>query len=323
MDVRQLGYFMAVAEHGSLASAAHAIGIAQPSLSLQVKNLEARLGTQLLVRSPRGVSLTDAGQVLLRHAHIVIEAVERAKEEVRQAGATPAGKVVFGMPSSVSMALSVPLAETIRLELPEVRLRSVDAMSGFIKEWLEKQTIDLGILYEIGGLTNAEVTELLHEDMHFYAPADYWPLKSVPGEPVRLSDLQGIELVLPSKSHGLRILIDRSFRTARLSPEVVVEMDSLSQIKSLVSRGSACTILAPAAAQDFEDRGELLSAPIIEPRISRPVFLVRNPKRTRTRAAQEVERLTREVVADLVRRGIWRGQLSTVSQRRKIEAEPL
>src|SRR6056297_3665676 len=101
MDVRQLGYFIAVAEHGSLASAAHSIGIAQPSLSIQIKNLEGRLGTQLLVRSPRGVSLTDAGQVLLKHARFVLEAVERAKEEVRQAGVTPAGKVVFGMPSSV------------------------------------------------------------------------------------------------------------------------------------------------------------------------------------------------------------------------------
>lgn len=321
MDLRQLRYFIAVAERGSLASAAHVIGIAQPSLSLQVKNLEARLGTQLLVRSPRGVSLTDAGQILLKHAYIVLDAVEIAKQEVRQAGVTPNGKVVFGMPSSVSMALSVPLAETIRLELPDVRLRTVDAMSGFIKEWVEEQSIDLGMLYETGGLNNAELTELLHEDMHFYAPADYWPLDTPPGAPVRLADLAQVELVMPSKSHGLRIMIERSCRAARATLDVVVEMDSLSQIKSLVARGSACTILAPAAAQDFEARGELVGSLIIEPRISRPVYLVRNPKRTRTRAAQEVERITREVVGDLVRRGIWRGELTEATPLRKIETE--
>lgn len=310
MDVRQLGYIVAVAENGSLASAANAIGIAQPSLSLQIKNMEERLGTELLVRSPRGVSLTDAGEVLVRHARLILEAVENAKEEVRQAGTTPIGRVVFGLPSSVSMVLSVPLAETVRLEAPNVRLRAVDAMSGFIKEWLEEQSIDLGILYETGGLINAEIATLLHEDLHLYAAADLWPLKTPPGEPVRLADLEGIELVMPSKSHGLRILIEKSCRTARARLNVVVEMDSLAQIKSLVARGSACTILAPAAAQDYEDRGELVSSVIVDPTISRPVYLVRNPNRTRTRAALEVERITREVIADLVRRGLWRGRLT-------------
>ncbi|MEM9756877.1 MAG: LysR substrate-binding domain-containing protein, partial [Pseudomonadota bacterium] len=259
--------------------------------------------------TPRGVSLTDAGEVLLRHARHILNAVALAKEEVRQAGTTPTGRVVFGLPSSVSMVLSVPLAETVRLELPNVRLRAVDAMSGFIKEWVEEQSIDLAMLYETGGLTNAEVTTLLHEDMHFYAPADLWPLSTPPGRPVRLADLAEVEMVMPSKSHGLRILIEKSCRAARVGLNVVLEMDSLSQIKSLVSRGSACTILAPAAAQDFEDRGELVSSLIVDPKISRPVNLVRNPERTRTRASAEVERMTREVIVDLVRRGIWRGRL--------------
>ncbi|XWN29327.1 MAG: LysR substrate-binding domain-containing protein [Devosia sp.] len=314
MDVRQLRYFVAVAENGSLASAANVIGIAQPSLSLQIKSLEGRLGTQLLVRSPRGVSLTDAGQVLLGHARSILEAMNCAKEEVRQAGANPTGKVIFGLPSSVSMALSVPLAETVRLVMPDVRLRAVEAMSGFIKEWIEEQSIDLGILYETGGLINAEVTTLLHEDMRFYASSDNWPLKTPPGEPVLLSDLEGIEMVMPSKSHGLRILVEKHCRMAKLNLNVVVDMDSLAQIKSLVSRASASTILAPAAAQDFEDRGELVSSLIVDPTISRPVNLVRNPKRIRTRAALEVERITREVIVDLVGRGIWPGRLAEAKQ---------
>lgn len=323
MDVRQLGYFLAVAENGSLASAANVIGIAQPSLSLQIKNLEARLGADLLVRTPRGVRLTDAGEVLLHHARLILNAVEEAKEQVRQAGTMPTGKVVFGLPSSVSMVLSVPLAETIRLDLPNVRLRAVDAMSGFIKEWIEERQIDLGMLYETGGLTNAEVTMLLHEEMHFFAAPDLWPLDTPPGTPVPLMALADIEMVLPSKSHGLRILIDRFCRTARTSLNVVLEMDSLSQIKSLVARGSGCTILAPAAAHDFEDRGELVSSVIVAPRISRPVYLVRNPERTRTRASAEVERITKEVIADLVKRGIWRGTLVEEKTARPVALAPV
>lgn len=310
MEFKQLEYFLAIANSGSLASAAEIIGITQPSLSVQLKNLEARIGTDLFVRSPRGVTLTDAGTILVDRAKHILTEIEDTKREVRQAGAHPAGKVVFGFPSSVSMVLSVPLAETIRMDFPDIRLRAVDAMSGFIKEWVEEQTIDLAILYETSGLKNAEVTTILEEDMHFLAPPDLWPLSTPPGEPVKLADLQDVELVLPSKSHGLRMLIDRFVKSAHVQLNIVVEMDSLSQIKSLVARGSAATILAPAAASDFELRGELVSSKIIEPVISRPVHLVRNPKKPRTRATSEVERSTLAVVTELVERGIWRGRLS-------------
>lgn len=318
MEIRQLEYFLAIAAQGSLASAAEVIGIAQPSLSVQLRNLERRLGTELFVRSPRGVTLTAAGLVLLDRAEAILMAVEQAKEDVRQAGTTAAGPVVFGFPSSVSMVLSVPLAETIRLELPDIRLRAVDAMSGFIKEWLEDKSIDLAILYEISGTRNLEVTTLLDEDMHFYAAPDNWPFPTPPGEPVPLRALSALDLVLPSKSHGLRMLIDRATRSASISLNVVIEMDSLSQIKSLVARGSAYTILAPAAAADFWQRGDLASAPICEPVISRPVHLVRNPDRPRTRASLEVERCTIKVVADLVRRNHWSGRPREILQRQMV-----
>lgn len=309
MEVKQLSYFIAISECGSLASAAEKIGIAQPSLSVQVKNLEARLGAELLIRSPRGVTLTDAGEILLKRAHSILRMIDDAKQEVQQAATSPSGKVVFGFPSSVSMVLSVPLAETIRLEFPQIRLRAVDAMSGFIKDWLEEKTIDLAILYETSGLNTSEAQLLLHEDLYFFAPADSWPLETAPGEPVRLASLADVDMVLPSKSHGLRMLIEKACRASANSLNVVVEMDSLSQIKSLVARGSAFTILAPAAAHDFEERGDLVSSLIVDPRIDRPAYLVRNPEKARTRASWEVEKSTIQVVTELVQRGIWRGRL--------------
>lgn len=318
MDAKQLKFFVKIAEKKSLAAAAEALGITQPSLSIQVKSLETRLGTELLVRSTRGVVLTQAGEVLLRHAERILSAIEIAKQEVREAGEKPSGRVVFGLPSSASMVLSVPLAETIRLTFPEIQLRAVDAMSGFIKEWLEEQSIDMALLYDTVGLKNVEVTTLLYEDMHFYAPPDLWPLSTPPGEDVPLAALAGLEFVAPSKSHGLRMLIDKACKDVGMALTYVVEMDSLSQIKSLVARGSAFTILAPAAAHDFEARGELVSSRIVDPVITRPVHLVRNPETSRTRAAAEVERLTLEVVDDLVRRNIWRGRREAAAEEPKL-----
>ncbi len=91
---------------------------------------------------------------------------------------------------------------------------------------------------------------------------------------------------------------------------VVIEMDAMTQIKELVARGSGYTIFAPAAAHDFVARGELVKAPIAVPDIQRPVYLCSNPDKPLTRATRAVERLTVEVTADLVTRGIWEGRLS-------------
>ena len=182
-------------------------GVAQPSLSQHVKGLEQRLGVELLVRSPKGVTMTDAGQTLMLHARSIIAAVEVAKEEVRLSGSEPFGRIAFGLPSSVSMVLSVPLAETVRLELPRVNLRAVEAMSGFIREWLQDGSIDLGVLYEISLLKSFHSRLLMTEDLYFFAAPDAWPLASDPNEPVGLAEVARQDLVLPSGSHGLRALI--------------------------------------------------------------------------------------------------------------------
>lgn len=308
MDIKQLRYFIAIAEEGSLSAAAQRVNVAQPSLSQHVLSIERDLGVQLLERSPRGVSLTQAGQILLSHAYEITSALENAVEAVRRSGVEPMGDVSFGLPSSVSMVLSVPLAETVRLELPKVRLRAIEAMSGFIQKWLEDQSIDLGVLYDISAVRHLNHQLLMTEDLFFFSAPDAWPFESRAGTSVRLVDLAPVELVLPSKHHGLRTMIDRFTRSHGLHLNVATEMDALSQIKTMVSRGSGYTILAPAAAIDFVERGELIMAPIIEPRMSRPVYLVRNPAKPVSTASRELERITIEVIHDLVARGIWRAE---------------
>ncbi|MCA8881649.1 MAG: LysR family transcriptional regulator [Rhodobacteraceae bacterium] len=305
MDIKQLRYFIAIAEEGSLSAAAQRVNVAQPSLSQHVLSLENELGVKLLERSTRGVALTQSGRILLSHAAEITRALDAAVEAVRQSGAEPVGDVTFGLPSSVSMVLSVPLAETVRIELPKVRLRAIEAMSGFIQTWLEDQSIDMGFLYDVSSVRHLSHRQLMTEELCFFSAPDAWPFQDPPGSAVRLADLAPLDLVLPSRHHGLRTMIDRYTRSRAIRLTIATEMDALSQIKTMVSRGSGYTILAPAAAIDFVERGELLMAPIVEPRMVRPVYFVRNPAKPTTRASQELERITVEVVQDLVRRGIW------------------
>jgi LysR family nitrogen assimilation transcriptional regulator len=305
VDIRQLKYFIAIAEEGSLSAASARLRVAQPSLSQHVIKLEDELGVRLIERSPRGTVLTESGQILVRHAKEICASMDVCRESVRQSGGVPHGAVTFGLPSSVSMVLSVPLAETVMVELPHVKLRAIEAMSGFIRTWLEDQTIDLGFLYEVDGIKRCDVRQLMSEHLHFFSAPDSWPLKSTPGAPVRLSDIQSLDLILPSQQHGLRHTIERYGRSSGRGFNVVIEMDALSQIKELVARGSGYTILAPAAAHDRVQTGELVMSRIVDPVMSRPVYLVRNQAKPLTRACQAVERITIDVIKDLVRRKIW------------------
>lgn len=235
-------------------------------------------------------------------------------DEVSLAGRDLAGQVVFGFPSSVSMVLSVPLAETVRLEAPRIRLRAVEAMSGFIRDWLMEGAVDLAILYDTAGLVGCEITPLMTEGLKFYCAADAWPFDSAPGTPVPLAHAAAQELVLPSANHGLRMLIDRSCRSIDAAPNVVVEMDSLTQILSLVARGSAATILAPAAAEAHLAANGMIGADILDPAIRRQVHLVRKADRTLTRATREVEAMTLNIMRELVRRNLWPGELIAEGQ---------
>ncbi len=306
MDIRQLRYFIAIAEEGSLSAASHRLRVAQPSLSQHVIKIEQELGVTLITRSPRGVALTPSGEILLRHAREICQSMSVCQEMVKKSGSVLEGSVAFGLPSSISMVLSVPLAETVRHALPKVKFRAVEAMSGFIREWLLDETIDLGFLYDFDDARLFEARELMQEDLYFFAAADNWPIARPVGQPVTLAEIAGLELILPSQHHGMRRTIEKYASTRGLTLNVCVEMDALAQIKELVARGSGFTILAAAAAHDRVERGDLVSSPIIEPTITRTVYLVRKLTRPQTFVSREVERITLDVINELVGRGIWK-----------------
>ena len=306
MDIRQLRYFIAIAEEGSLSAASHRLRVAQPSLSQHVIKIEQELGVTLITRSPRGVALTPSGEILLRHAREICQSMSVCQEMVKKSGSVLEGSVAFGLPSSISMVLSVPLAETVRHALPKVKFRAVEAMSGFIREWLLDETIDLGFLYDFDDARLFEARELMQEDLYFFAAADNWPIARLVGQPVTLAEIAGLELILPSQHHGMRRTIEKYASTRGLTLNVCVEMDALAQIKELVARGSGFTILAAAAAHDRVERGDLVSSPIIEPTITRTVYLVRKLTRPQTFVSREVERITLDVINELVGRGIWK-----------------
>jgi LysR family nitrogen assimilation transcriptional regulator len=314
MDVRQLRYFACIAQCGSLSAAAERLRIAQPSLSLHMQRIEEELGVQLLVRSPRGVTLTGGGRRLYEHANSIIKLVEAAVADIREHSEEATGPVSFGFPNSAGNVLVVPLVETIRLEFPKIQLRAMEAMSGHVQQWLAEGLIDLGVLYDVNSIRHFHVKPLLSEPLFLVASSDSWDAPIGPNgiakTPIDLADCATMELILPNRSHGLREMIERLAHAQGVALIVPLELDSLSQIKVLVAKGSGYTILPHAAASQEIMRGTLILVPIRNPIMRRMVYLVTNPERPSSRAAEEVERVIFRVVEELVRKGIWLGQLS-------------
>ena len=214
------------------------------------------------------------------------------------------------MPPSVSQVLAAPLAQTVRVEIPGVRLQAIGSMSGDIKTGVEDGTVDLAFLYDRGRKEHFHARHIMDEQLCFFSAPDDWPLDIAPGQPVPLADIAGLDLILPAPSHGLTRTITKHAAARGIALNVVIEMDAMTQIKELVARGSGYTIFAPAAAHDFVGRGEVVKSPIIEPEMTRPVLQVTNPARSQSRAGRAVIDLTQKVARDLVRRGIWESKLA-------------
>jgi len=309
MDIRQLKYFVAIAKAGSLSAAAQKLQTAQPSLSQHLVNMEQELDVRLVTRWSRVTTLTSEGEVLLRHAKRICAMLKSCLAEMGDLSSEVTGSVRFEMPPSVSMVLSVPLAETVRIELPRVRLHASEAMSGFIKTWIDDETVEIGFLYDLNDVEHLDAAHALDEQLYFFSAPDCWPLKTMPATPVPLRDIGNVDLVLLGEPHGLRRIIDLAAAQAGVALNIVSEIDAMTQIKELVARRSGYSIFSPAACHDFVPAGRLLITPIIDPVISRPVYLVRDPAFTQTRASAVIEKATRRVAADMVRRGTSEGKL--------------
>ena len=136
MDLKQLAYFVRVAELGSFTRAAVALKVAQPALSRQVRLLEVELRQNLLVRNGRGATPTEAGQVLLAHGRGILHQVERAREELDRVRGSLAGRVAVGLPPSIARVLTVPLTRAFRERMPQAQLSISENLSTAMQDQL-------------------------------------------------------------------------------------------------------------------------------------------------------------------------------------------
>lgn len=316
IDTKQVYYFMMLAKYGSISGAATALGLAQPSVSENIARLEKKLNTRLAIRSSRGVMLTEAGRFLASEGQAFIAMAETLAENLRQIGDRPQGPVAIGLPPSLSHLVSVPLAETVRLEYEGIKLHLSEALTGHILDWVARDSLDFGFVYSNPESTTFQTNAVLDEEMFLIAAPDDCPVEpdAQGNRVIQAKALADLPLVAPSMPHSARRVIESFARANGIRLNVVVDMDSLSQMIEMVSRASAYAVLPQAPVADAVASGRLVLVRIVEPTFARTVYLTRKRQRPASMASLIIQKAVLEVLAEMIRRYDIRATLTPFAQ---------
>jgi len=299
LNLRQLEYFVRVAELGSFTRASHALGVAQPALSRQVRALEIEARQSLLIRNGRGVSTTAAGRLVLEHGRGILHQVERLAQELDQARGAPVGRIALGLPPTLSKLLAVPLVRAFRESLPAVELSIAEGLSVTMAGSIADGRLDLAVLYNPIASPELELHPLLEERLYLIERRGAHEA-GPHGAPVPLAALVDRCLVIPSRPNALRMQVDSSLAMHGLAPRIALETDGVNAILELVADGAGSAVLAASTVQTLGDDPHFVSRPIIDPPLAVRLVLVSSARRPATAALRAaIELLCARIVGRL------------------------
>jgi len=308
MEIRQLRYFLKVAEIGSFSRASIALHIAQPALSHQVAQLEAELGVALLHRRHSGVVPTEQGQALIAHAQRILKAIDEVPAVVAAPGRKVSGTVAIGLPQSTALEYASHLLPVVAASFPSIQLEFFDEISGNLLRGLHAGRLDMAILVSDEDAQLAHSTPLMDEELFFVSAGVAETLKAIP-----VAQLAIAELALPGQGHGVRALVEEAVRRAGASlPNPSTVANSMSIMKWAIKTRGVASIMPWAAVQAELREGSFTATPLT-PRLSRRNYLCTPYGHHPSLAARSVHGLLEAMVRRRVCSGEWPGtQLPTI-----------
>jgi LysR family nitrogen assimilation transcriptional regulator len=300
MDIRQLRYFVGVVQAGSLSRAAEQLHVAQSAISHQLASLESELDRQLLTRGPKGITLTDAGAVLYRHAEAILRQVEFAKRDATSVLNVPSGGVSIGVPVALAGILSYDLFMRARSAYPQILLHVTEGNSALLRERLVNGRLDMAVLFEGQHERGLAVEPLLVEEL-FYVTAD--PDTST----VRLADAARHPLLAPGRSSSSQDVAQQMFGKHGLTVTLIGEIDTLTALRRAIASGIGNAILSWSALYDGDRKISLNYRRFADVEMVRPVALCFSEMTQRSPAIEAVALTLKSLVRELVESGTWRG----------------
>lgn len=253
MNLRALRYFVAIADAGSFTAAATAVSVAQPALTRQLRELEADLGVQLLVRLPRGVRLTPAGVTLYESAQRMLAESARVRQRLARSQEGDSDTVVLGASPTLARVLLPGLFEACLGSITGVQLRAREAFTPALLDWLERGMVDMAIVTNPDPGRPLSLSPLLGEP---FALVSHRSLGI--GPVVSLRQLAAVPLLVTSLHRGL---VERQLLPLGGRINVRAEIDSVDSIRELVLRGPWATVMPVSV---FKEPGGVLDVQISE-----------------------------------------------------------
>ncbi|WP_299651101.1 LysR family transcriptional regulator [uncultured Tateyamaria sp.] len=248
MELRHLRYFVAVADHGGISHAADRLRIAQPAVSRQIKDLEAEMGVDLLLREGRRVVLTDAGRAFATQARAILASTDAATYEAQQIAKGTAGRLRIGLLESASWSGHMPIAlNRYARRYPDVRL-DISPMSSLDQiDALMAGDLDAGFVYRQNSLDDEKLNAhwLRTDDVVLAASTD---LVFDSDGPLELEDIDGLPLVAFPRAvaPAYHDQLADAWRGIGLDPVIVQEAENETTMLSLVSAGVGCAFVNSA-----------------------------------------------------------------------------
>jgi LysR family transcriptional regulator, regulatory protein for tcuABC len=308
VEIRALRSFVRVVEVGSISRAALDLNMVQSALSRHISSLESELSTRLLHRSPHGVVPTEAGLAFFREVQLALRHLQQASREAQQARLR--GTVSVGFAPTTATLVGLPFFLAMRERYPQVMVHLVEALSGHLSTMLDSRQLDMAILFrdrvEGRPVRRWQMENLLEEDL-FYIVSRQHGTGPLP-ESMRVAQLRGRPLILPSGPHGLRHTLDALFERARFRPTVTGEIDSLNMLIDAIRHGIAGTLQPWGFLEKIECRQEQFQWTRISDRgFKRHNLICSLSDAEMSPPALAARVVLREVSRELVASGRWAG----------------
>jgi len=299
LDSKRLFYFYHVARLGSLTTAEAVLDVAQSAISRQIQQLEADVGEMLLLRTGRGVTLTQAGDLLYKQAGTILQEMSSTMELMDQMKRRPAQvQITFASPPTFSNIYMPHVISRFVEAFPQVRLIAYEASTGQVFDYLASGHVDLAIVLHASTSQKLKLQKLVTEPLLLMASRNH-PISKM--KVVERHTLAQLEMILPFATHGSRALVESYCEEGGLHLDPRLRLDSLGMTKAVMKEGKFCSILPKLACLEEIKSGEIVGLPLI-PSLKRTVYLASLRDRPQTAhmkaLSREISRVMREKIGD-------------------------
>jgi LysR family nitrogen assimilation transcriptional regulator len=295
MEIKQLRYFVKVAELNSVGRASDLLNIAQPTLSRQIRALELELKTNLFARTGRGVTLTVLGRRFLEHARGILHATDSAMDALNESKTAYDGRVVTGFTPSVGLTIIPQFTEQFSKCFPKASLSIVEGYSSSLTEQVLMGKLDFAILLNPVASPNLVIDPIAEENLYLIGAKPVGRRK----REVKLADLADVPLIMPHTMHTIRPLLEYEAARLGVTLNVAIEIDAVRSIADLVERRHGWTVM-PINSLRRGERPGLSWQRIIKPAIEVTICLVRPVRKPQTALPTEAAMLARSILSQML-----------------------